>query len=220
MTRRPVVFGRHDRQRWRVHEERVRAQLLGGIDDEVPQGGQHLGSALDRVADQPGQDDRPDPVGLELERGDDPEVSAAAAQGPEQLRVAGLAGGDDLAGRSHDLGRTQVVAGQPEPALQHPHPAVQRQAADAGLGDLAGRYGQPEQLGLVVEVGQGGAALHPDALAGRVDLDAAHQGQVDQQAVVAGAVPGDTVAAAAYRHRQARGPGEPHAPNDVGGPGT
>ena len=29
-----------------------------------------------------------------LERGDDPEVPAAAAQGPEQIRVAGLAGDD------------------------------------------------------------------------------------------------------------------------------
>ena len=112
---------------------------------------------------------------------------------------------------------TQVVAGQSEPALQHPHPAVQRQAADAGLGDLAGGYGQPEQLGLVVEVGQGGAALNPDALADRVDLDAAHQGQVDQQSVVAGAVPGDAVPAAAHRHRQARGAGETHGLDDVGG---
>ena len=36
---------------------------------------------------------RPDRLEVELELGDDAEVAAAAAQGPQQLRVAALAGG-------------------------------------------------------------------------------------------------------------------------------
>jgi len=36
-------------------------------------------------------------VGLELELGDGAEVAAAAVEGPEEVGVLGLAGGDDLA---------------------------------------------------------------------------------------------------------------------------
>ena len=39
----------------------------------------------------------PEFVGLELELGDGAEVAAAAVEGPEEVGVLGLAGGDDLA---------------------------------------------------------------------------------------------------------------------------
>ena len=76
----------------------------------------------------------------ELELGDHAEVPAPAAQPPEQLGVLLGRGADDLAGRRDHLERHHVVAGQAVLAGQPAHPAAQGQAADPGMGDVAGRH--------------------------------------------------------------------------------
>ena len=79
----------------------------------------------------------------ELEGGDDAEVAAAAADGPEQIRVLVGRGPQDPAVGGDDLGGDEVVDGQTELAGQPAHAAAQGQPADAGVTDQPGRHGQP-----------------------------------------------------------------------------
>src|SRR5207244_13339028 len=48
-----------------------------------------------------------------LERGDDSDVAATTSQGPEQLAVVGLAGGEHFSVGGDDIGGYEVVTGQP-----------------------------------------------------------------------------------------------------------
>lgn len=118
----------------------------------------------------------------ELELGDDPEVPAAAAQPPEQVRVLRLARVQDLAVGGHDLEAGHVVAGQAELPGKPAHSPAEGQAADTGV----------ETLPAVVASLDGWAArskapssapLHQGPAPARVDPDSAHQGQVNHQAV-------------------------------------
>ena len=76
-----------ERQRRREPQVEDRRQLVGRRGDELAVEAQHLAGVLERVEDRPGQHDRPDRVQPVLERGDDAEVAAAAADAPEQVGV-------------------------------------------------------------------------------------------------------------------------------------
>jgi hypothetical protein len=88
----------------------------------------------------------------EQERGDDAEVAAAAAQGPEEIGVFRFAGGDEAAVRQHQIGLEQIVDGQPELAGEVPDAAAQGETADPGRRDDAAGRNQPEGVGGVVDV--------------------------------------------------------------------
>ena len=130
-------------------------------------------------------------------RGDDPEVPAPAAQTPEELRVLVLAGVDEPAVGGHEVGRDEVVAGQAVLAHQPADPAAEREPGDAGRRDEATGHRQPEGLRLVVELSPGRAALGDDALGVRVDPDALHRRQVDDDPAVGGGEPGQAVSTTA-----------------------
>ena len=88
------------------------------------------------------------------------------------------------------------------PAGQPPDPAAEGQPANAGVGDVPGRAGQPVRLGLAVQLPEqcaAGRRGHPPV---GVDLDPGHRREVDHQAVVAGREPGVAVAAAAHGDQQ------------------
>ena len=74
-------------------------------------------------------------MALELERGDDAEVAAAAAERPQEVRVAIRPGDDLLAGRRDDLGPDQVVAGEPRTPDSQPIPPPRVRSADAGVAE-------------------------------------------------------------------------------------
>jgi hypothetical protein len=116
----------------------------------------------------------PDLVQLKFKRGHDTEVSAAPADGPEQVRVLLRACGDELAIRGHDIGRQQIVAGEAVLAHEPAEAATERQARDAGVRDGAARRCQSERLRFVVEFGPGQAGLSLDAASGRSDPHALH----------------------------------------------
>ncbi len=156
-------------------------------------------------------------MGGEGERGGDAEVApAAAAAGPEQVRVAVRVAGPDLAVGGDDLRLHQVVAGQPVGAGDHADAAAQGQPGDAdgragaaGDGPVVG--GQP-----VVEIDQPGARGHGGGPGSGVDLDRGHRGHVHDQA--GGGRPARVaVAAAAGRDRHAVVAGEGQAGGDVVG---
>ena len=96
--------------------------------------------------------DRAEGVERELELGHDAEVAAAAAQRPEQLRVAVLAGDHHAAVRGHDDRAHEVVAGEPGRAHQEPDAAAQGQAADPGIDERAAGRRQPVRRRGAVDV--------------------------------------------------------------------
>ena len=67
----------------------------------------------------------------ELEAGRDAEVAAAAADGPEQIRVRLGVDAQERAVRGHDLSRQQAVDGQAVACAQVADAATQGDAADA-----------------------------------------------------------------------------------------
>jgi hypothetical protein len=105
-----VLGGRDERQRRGGHDVGDGRQLLGcglGGGDEA---GDHLGGGRQQ---QPAPDDLGQRVQADLEAGDDAEVAAAAADGPEQLRMRLVIHAQELAVGGHHLGGQQVVDGQP-----------------------------------------------------------------------------------------------------------
>src|SRR6185503_1246998 len=101
-----------DRTRIRQRgEEHPGGQFLGGSGREVPIEAQCL-AGLGQGVNYGSREHYPGGMEAELERGDDPEVAAAPAQTPEQVRVLFLAGSQELAVGGDDVGGKQVVAGQ------------------------------------------------------------------------------------------------------------
>src|SRR5829696_4045664 len=120
------------------------------------------------------EDDGAQLVEAEVEGGDDAEVPAAPPEAPEQVGVLRL-GGDHLTtvGGDH-LGLDQVVAHEPELAIEPAAPAPQREPGDAGGGHPPTGHSEPVLLGGGVELPPGKTGLGPHPLGGRVDLDALH----------------------------------------------
>jgi hypothetical protein len=134
----------------------------------------------------------------ELELGHDAEVAAPAAQPPEQIGLGGLVDTQPPAVGGDQLVRLHVVARQAEPAREPAHAAAEREPADAGVGDVSRRRGQPVLHRDAVERAEQRPALHPRATALGVDADAAHRRQVDRQAALRDAQPEHAVPSAAH----------------------
>ena len=158
------------------------------------------------------------PEGLELERevGDDAEVAAAAPQPPEQVGVLVLVGHHELAVGGDHVAGAEGVDGEAELAHEVADAAAQGQAADAGVADEAAGGGQPEGLGLPVEMGVEAAALDLDRPGLGVDPRSGHCRQVDHQPVVAHGVAGDGVPAAPDGRVEALVAAEADGGDDVG----
>ncbi|GAA3166015.1 hypothetical protein GCM10020001_109020 [Nonomuraea salmonea] len=157
-----------------------------------------------------------------------PKLPPAAAQCPEQVRLAFGVGGDEGAVGEHDVRGEQVVQGEPEPAAQRPVPAAERQARHAHGPGGAGRGGQAERLRGAYDVGGRRPTRDVGDLRLRVHGHLPHTGQIDGEAAVAERSSRPVVAAAAHRQRHpglARGPyggldvGVIAAPDDDAGPG-
>jgi hypothetical protein len=123
----------------------------------------------------------------------DPEVTAATAQAPRQIRVLGVAGGDNLPIGRDDLKAHHVVARQTDSARQPADPTSERQAADPGGRDVAGGRGQAVRLGRPVQVAQQGAAADVGEPRVGIDAHSAHAPQVDQQPALGNALAQDAV---------------------------
>ena len=152
--------------------------------------------------DDAADDHRADRMELVLERGDDAEVAAAAAQSPDQIRVVAIGRVHQRAVGQDDVGAEQIVRGHAVAAAQPAEAAAERQAGDAGVADRAAGRRQAECLRFAIELRPPQPGLGASRLRGRVDTDALHLRKVDDDAVVAGAAPGDVVRAAADRERQ------------------
>jgi hypothetical protein len=76
----------------------------------------------------------------ERQRGDDTEVSAAAADRPEEVLVRALVGSDHAPVREDDLGAEDVVDRKAELAREVADPAAEHQTTGTGRGDDPGGH--------------------------------------------------------------------------------
>src|SRR5439155_15803014 len=100
-------------------------------------------------------DDGRDRVELELERGDDAEVAAAAPDAPEEVGIllgtgphAPPVGGDDV-------DRAEVVAAEAIPSHEPSVPTAEGEPGDTGGRHDSRRGGHPETMGRGVELAPG-----------------------------------------------------------------
>ena len=140
----------------------------------------------------------------ELQGRDDPEVGAGPTHRPEQVRMVSLARSHVRAVSRHELDGRQVVEGQAESSLEPADAAAERQAGDAGVPDGPDGADEAMRLGRAVEFAEMRPAIRACEAAVRVDGDAAHPRQVDDDAIVAGREAGDAVASAADRDPEVR----------------
>jgi hypothetical protein len=157
----------------------------------------------------------PDRPRLEFEAGDDAEVAAAAAQRPEEVGVLVRRRAQPRTRCGDDLGRDQIVDGQPVRPRQPAEAAAEGQAGDAGSGVDSRRHRQAIGGGRRIEIGERSARLNVDPAHLRRDADAVHAREVDHQAAVGHGAAGDVVAAALDRHERAGLPREAHRRRDV-----
>ena len=190
-------------------EGRETAVGFGCVLDEVAVEAQQVPGLVELVEEQPDVDVL-DRVQLELERGDHPEVAAAASQRPEQVLVLPGAGRAHLAVGGDHLGREQVVETEAVAPGQVADPAAQGEPGDAGSGNDPTGGGQPVGVRGVVEVPPGGPASGAGRLGGWVDVHVPHQRQVDDHPAVVGTEAGGAVPAAFDRQVQAGVAGEVH----------
>ena len=176
---------------------------------------QRLGGPVHGADDRAGVH-RADRVQGEGEAGDGAEVPAAAAQRPEQLRVLPRRDAQDFRVGGDDLCGEQVVAAQPEHAVQPADPAAQRDAAHADRGHVGTGHGQARRLGGLVHHAPGRAAADGGHAPVWVDSHRGHRGQVEHQCAVGDGPAGVIVPAAADADRQPQVGGEPDRRLDIG----
>jgi hypothetical protein len=150
-----------------------------------------------------------------LERGDDPEVSTATLERPEQIRMSGCADVQQTAVGGHDVRRDQVVARHAERPAEPTLASAESQPRDTRSGDDAADGDQPEGLRLAVDVAPRGAPLDSREPVVGVDADGPHRRQVDHDAAVAGRKAGGVVRATAHGNEQIVVSGEMNGPEDV-----
>ena len=191
--------------------------LVGSGLAEVPPLLRHLRGVGEGVHHQARQHLGAHRVGLELERGDDAQV-AAAARRPQKRSGSffALAVTTAAVGQDH-VGREQVVHGEAVLAADPAEAPAEGQPGDAGGGVDARRDREAEGLGLVVEVAEGGPGPGADGPRRRVHPHVPHPGEVDHQPAVTGGLSRDVVPRAAHREEQVVLPGQLEAVDHVGG---
>jgi len=119
----------------------------------------------------------------ELEGGDNPEVAAAAAQGPEHLRLLVLADSQQVAIGCHQIGRDDIVAGETEISAGPTDPTAECQPTEPGVGYDARWRHQAPLLGQFIDVAQEASPADTRDAPGWVDHSRAHPSEIHDQSV-------------------------------------
>ncbi len=88
------------------------------------------------------------------------------------------------------------------------------------MGDDAGRHREPVRLRLPIELSEEHAGLSPRGAGLRIDVDALHRSQIDDDAAVADRVAGEAVTAAFDGEGEIGPPRERHGRAHIGGAGA
>ena len=197
-----------ERRGGRDREQRQESvQLPRRAGQELAVGAHHLLGLLERPERGSGQDGA-DGMQSELERGDDAEVAAAAADRPEQVGVLLGARTRLCSVGEHDVGLEQIVDRQAVAPRQVADPAAERQPADAGGRDEATWRREAVRVRGLVDLTPGAATADSDGARLGVHLDRPQQGQVRDDSVVANPEARAVVPAAAHRQRKLMRPRE------------
>ena len=205
---------RDEPERGRDLPGREASELLGRVGDELAVGAQHV-TRVGRLEEQRAAVDVRDRMEPELERRDDAEVPAAAAERPEQVLVLALARHERAPVRRDHLGGEQVVAREAEATREVADTAAESEPADAGRRDDAAGGREAVGVGRVVEDAPRGAALRASGAPLGIDVDSLHPGQVDHDASVDRAEAGDAVTPAADGQVELVLAGEVHRGRDI-----
>src|SRR5439155_18116941 len=206
-------LGRHERHRRRDHHVRDRGQLLGrgfGRGDEA-------NDRFDRRRkEQHAADDLRHFMQAVLEARGDAEIAAAAADGPEEIRMRRRVGAQQLAVGGDDVRGEQTVDGQPELAAEIADAAAEGDTADADGAGVAEADREAVRAEGGGELGRGESGLGPCDAVLDVDVQSLHRREIEDDPALGGAVTGGAVAAAAHRELEAATAREADDPPDVG----
>ena len=107
---------------------------------------------------------------------------------PEQVGVLGGTGCEHVPIGSDDLNGQQVINREAVFAHQPAYAPTQSESCQPGSRDITDGGGQPKCLGLAHKFADGEACLGPGDALHRIDLDAFHAGEIDDEAPIAGSV--------------------------------
>src|ERR1039457_5082367 len=179
------------------HEGRIGSKLVGGCDCDVAVAAQEIDSAAAWIEEQTAPH-RLERMQANFKRSDDAEVSASAANGPEQVfilrrahRYVGTVGADDVGGY-HVVATQSMLADEPADAT------AEGQPADTGGRDDAAGCGELVALSLAVECSPFGATLRDRSLSGGVHLNAVHERKIDHENAVGHGLAGNAMAGSAH----------------------
>ena len=206
---------RERRPRRNRKEREEPTQRPGLRRQEVPVPAQHVGGVRQVVQHGAGLH-HADRMGPERERGDDPEVAAAAPDRPEQVAFPFRIGVDDRPVGEYDPRRNQVVDRQAAAAREMPDAAAEGQSSDAGRPDDPCGHGEAVLVRCGVDVAQQRTSLHAHHPRRGVDRDVVHRRQIDDESVVDATQTGAVVTAAADRDPEAAVAGELNRGRDIG----
>jgi len=133
------------------------------------------------------------------EPGDDPEVAAAAADRPEEIRVAPLVDLKQAAVGRDQLGREHAVDCEPVLAHEVADAAAQGETADPDRGGVPERDREPVPAGSHGDLSGSQAGLRGGDAGVAVDLECGQAREVEHDPALADAVACAAVAAAANR---------------------
>lgn len=135
-------------------------------------------------------------------RRDYAEITAAAAQRPEQVDIVLVIGGHDASVRQHHLRREHIVERKSETPDEGAVAAAERESRDADAGDGPRRHNQASGIGYRSDVDCAGAARDRDTAMIGAEHDVSHAAQVNHD-TVAECATRPVVAATTNRKRQA-----------------
>jgi hypothetical protein len=190
------------RNRRELQEAANRRHLIRDGVDPAPPRAQHLGAPLQRE-EEDARVDLADRVERELERRDDAERAAAAAQSPEEVGVLLRIGANEPAARVHELDGRNAVRGEAVAPGQPADAAAEGVAHDADIGRRARERGETVLRGRVGDVAPQHARLDARPLRDGVDLDPAHSLGLEQHRMGERAERMRVVARALRRNAQA-----------------
>ena len=127
---------------------------------------------------------------------------------------------EELPIRGDHIAGNQAVDREPKAAHEMTDPAAQSQPANASVSNDAASHGQPEGLGLVINVPPHTAALCPDHAGDRINPHPGHRGEVDHHSVITQRVSCYGVPAASHSDRHLPLSSEPHCSQDIRRPFT
>ena len=189
-----MSLGGEERHRRCDHDVRDRGKLLGSRLRLGDEGGDHGGRGRQ---DQHAADDRVDLAEAVLEPGRDPEVAAAAADRPEQVRMRLRVHVQQLPVGGHQLGCEEVVDGEPVLADEEADAASERETADPDRARIAEPGREPVRPGGSGVLDRSQTRLRPGRPAGDVDLDRLQLREIEDDPALGDAVAGEAVATAA-----------------------